>query len=128
MARGVDPTSTFTFGDFQLDCRSGELKKRGRKLRVQQQPIQILSVLIAAAGESVTRDELRRAVWPADTHVDFDRGINKAINRLRQVLGDVAQRPRFIETLPRRGYRFVAPVTRASPAVRVISPRFATRC
>ena len=122
MVRGVDSSSTFTFGDFQLDCRSGELKKRGRKLRVQQQPIQILSMLIAAAGESVTRDELRRAVWPADTHVDFDRGINKAINRLRQVLDDVPQRPRFIETLPRRGYRFVAPVTRVSPAVRVISP------
>jgi DNA-binding winged helix-turn-helix (wHTH) protein/Tfp pilus assembly protein PilF len=121
MVRRADP-ATFTFGDFQLDCRAGELRKRGRKLRVHQQPIQMLSLLIAAAGEVVTREELRDAVWTPDTHVDFDRGINKAINRLRQVLGEAPQRPRFIETVPRRGYRFVAAVSRVAPAVRVISP------
>lgn len=86
MVKGATPPSTFTFGDFQLDCRARELKKRGRTVRVQQQPIQILSLLVAAAGEVVTREELRDAVWARHTHVDFDRGINKAINRLRQVL------------------------------------------
>jgi DNA-binding winged helix-turn-helix (wHTH) protein len=121
MALPRDPSSTFTFGDFQPDCRARELKKRGRRLRVQQQPIQILSLLVTAAGEVVTREELREAVWAHDTHVDFDRGINKAITRLRQILNDVSGRPRFIETVPRRGYQFLAPVTRVS-AVRVISP------
>ena len=114
--------STFTFGDFQLDCRVPELKKRGRTIRIPQQPIQILSLLIAAQGQIVTREELRAAVWAQDTHVDFDRGINKAINRLRQVLGDRSERPRFIETVPRRGYRFVAAVTQVSAPARVISP------
>ncbi len=122
MVTRADHSSTFTFGDFQLDCRARELRKRGRKLRVQQQPIQILARLVAAAGDVVTREELRGAVWAPDTHVDFERGINKAINRLRQVLGEVPQRPRFIETVPRRGYRFVADVTRTAPAMRAISP------
>ena len=112
--------STFTFGDFQLDGRVPELKKHGRTVRIPQQPIEILLVLIAAAGKVVTREELRAAVWSPDTHVDFDRGINKAINRLRQVLGDRLKRPRFIETVPRRGYRFVAAVTSVSAPVRVI--------
>jgi DNA-binding winged helix-turn-helix (wHTH) protein/tetratricopeptide (TPR) repeat protein len=121
MAVRPDSSSTFTFGDFQLDCRIPELKKRGRTVRVPQQPVQILSLLIAAAGEVVTREDLRDAVWAHDTHVDFDRGINKAINRLRQVLGDRSERPRFIETVPRRGYRFIAAVTQVSAPVRVIS-------
>ena len=116
-----DSSSTFTFGDFQLDCSVPELKKRGRTLRIPQQPVQILSLLIAAAGNVVTREELRDAVWAQNTHVDFDRGINKAINRLRQVLGDHPERPRFIETVPRRGYRFVAAVTQVAAPVRVIS-------
>lgn len=117
-----DSRSTFTFGDFQLDGRVPELKKRGRTVRVPQQPVQILSLLIAAAGDVVTRETLRDAVWAQDTHVDFDRAINKAINRLREVLGDRSERPRFIETVPRRGYRFVAAVTQVSTPVRVISP------
>jgi DNA-binding winged helix-turn-helix (wHTH) protein len=121
MAMRLDRSSTFTFGDFQLDGRVPELKKNGRTLRVPQQPIQILSVLIAAAGTVVTREELRAAVWPPDTHVDFERGINKGINRLRQVLGDRLKRPRFIETVPRRGYRFVATVSSVAAPVRIIS-------
>lgn len=121
MAARSDSSSTFRFGDFQLDCRVPELKKRGRRVRIPQQPIQILSVLIAAAGEVVTRADLRDAVWAHDTHVDFDRGINKAINRLRQALGDRSERPRFIETVPRRGYRFIAGVTQVSAPVRAIS-------
>jgi len=103
MAIRLGRPSTVTFGDFQLDGRVLELKKHGRTVRIPQQPIQILSVLIAAAGKVVTREELRAAVWAQHTHVDFDRGINKAINRLRQVLGDRLERPRFIETVPRRG-------------------------
>ena len=115
-------SSTFTFGDFQLDGRARELKKRGRRLRLPQQPVQVLTLLVVRAGDVVTREELRDAVWAPDTHVDFDRGINKAINRVRRVLGDVSKRPRFIETVPRRGYRFVTPVTRVTPPARVISP------
>jgi DNA-binding winged helix-turn-helix (wHTH) protein/Tfp pilus assembly protein PilF len=105
-------TSIFRFAEFELDCRSRELRKRGRRLRVQQQPLEILAMLIAASGDVVTRDELRTRIWGERTHVDFDRGINKAINRLRQLLGDDVARPRFIETLPKRGYRFVADVAR----------------
>ena len=102
----------FRFADFELDGRSRELRKRGRRLRVQQQPLQILAMLVAAPGDVVTRDELRERIWGPSTHVDFDRAINKAITHLRQVLDDDAARPRFIETLPKRGYRFVADVTR----------------
>jgi len=104
-------TGIFRFADFELDGRSRELRKRGRRLRVQQQPLQILTMLVAAPGDVVTRDELRERVWGTSTHVDFDRGINKAITRLRQLLGDDQARPRFIETLPKRGYRFIADVT-----------------
>src|SRR5690348_13897090 len=120
MALGPERRSTFTFGDFQLDGRIPELRKHGRTVRIPQQPVQILSVLIAAAGNVVTREELRAAVWSPDTHVDFDRGINKAINRLRQALGDRLERPRFIETVPRRGYRFVAAVASEAAPARVI--------
>jgi DNA-binding winged helix-turn-helix (wHTH) protein/Flp pilus assembly protein TadD len=102
----------FRFADFELDGRSRELRKRGRRLRVQQQPLQILTMLVAAPGDVVSREELRERIWGAGTHVDFNRGINKAITRLRQLLGDDQARPRFIETLPKRGYRFVANVTR----------------
>jgi len=105
-------TGIFRFADFELDGRSCELRKRGRRLRVQQQPLQILTMLVAAPGDVVTREELRERIWGKSTHVDFDRGINKAITRLRQLLGDDLARPRFIETLPKRGYRFVADVTR----------------
>src|SRR6266550_887062 len=122
MRAGVRSTSIFTFGDFQLDCRSHELRKRGRSLRVQRQSFDVLWLLVAARGNVVTRDELRDAVWARDTHVDFDRGINKAVNRLRQLLGDRAARPRFIETLPKSGYRFLAPVAHVSSRSRIVSP------
>ena len=107
-----DVTGIFRFADFELDARSRELRKRGRRLHLPQQPLQILTILVAAPGDVVTREELRERIWGTGTHVDFDRGINKAITRLRQLLGDDQARPRFIETLPRRGYRFVANVTR----------------
>src|SRR5678815_948742 len=107
-----DVTGIFRFADFELDARSRELRKRGRRLHLPQEPLQILTMLVAAPGDVVTREELRERIWGTGTHVDFDRGINKAITRLRQLLGDDQARPRFIETLPKRGYRFVANVTR----------------
>jgi DNA-binding winged helix-turn-helix (wHTH) protein/Flp pilus assembly protein TadD len=122
MRRANGSTSIFTFGDFQLDCRARELRKRGRSLRLQPQPFEVLSLLVAAGGDVVTREDLRGAVWGRDTHVDFDRGINKAVNRLRQLLDDPVSRPRFIETLPKNGYRFLAPVRRASSRARIVSP------
>src|SRR5262249_28227519 len=88
------------------------------KIRLQEQPLQLLEMLLESPGEVVTREELRQALWPGDTFVDFDHGLNNAINRLREALNDSAETPRFIETLPRRGYRFVAEVTR-EPAAQV---------
>src|SRR5436190_8930038 len=95
------------FGQFEMDEHAGELRKEGIKVRLQEQPLQILQILLEHPGEVVTREELRKRVWPTDTFVDFDHGINNAIKRLREVLGDIAETPRYIETLPRRGYRFV---------------------
>jgi DNA-binding winged helix-turn-helix (wHTH) protein len=98
------------FGAFELHFRAGELRKNGLKIKLQDQPFQVLVMLLRHPGEVVTREELQNAVWPADTFVDFDRGLNKAINKIREALGDSADNPRFVETLPRRGYRFIAPV------------------
>jgi DNA-binding winged helix-turn-helix (wHTH) protein/tetratricopeptide (TPR) repeat protein len=120
--RAAGSASIYTFGDFQLDCRSHELRKRGRALRIQRQAFDVLSLLVEAHGNVVTREALRDAMWAPDTHVDFDRGINKTVNRLRQLLGDRAARARFIETLPKSGYRFLAPVTHVSSRARVVSP------
>src|SRR5262245_21897480 len=98
------------FGLFEFDPQSGELRKQGIRIRLQGQPVEILSVLLARPGELVTREELKKKLWPADTFVDFDRSLNAAVKRLRAALGDSAETPRFIETLARRGYRFIAPV------------------
>lgn len=98
------------FDTFELDLRAGELHKRGVKLRLQGQPVQLLAILLQSAGNLVTREELRSQLWPADTFVDFDHSLHNAIGRIREVLGDSPEIPRYIETLPRRGYRFIAPV------------------
>jgi len=98
------------FGSFETDMRAGELRKHGVRIRLQTQPFQILGMLLERPGEVVTREELRQALWPGGTFVDFDHGLNNAINRLREALGDSAESPRFLETLPRRGYRFIAAV------------------
>lgn len=98
------------FGVLELDLEGGELRKQGVRIRLQEQPLQILTILLEHAGEVVTKDELQRRVWPSDTFVDFDHGLHNAIRRLREALGDSSETPRFIETLPRRGYRFIAPV------------------
>jgi TolB-like protein/DNA-binding winged helix-turn-helix (wHTH) protein/Tfp pilus assembly protein PilF len=98
------------FGVFELDLRSGELQKQGRKIRLEGQPVQVLICLLENPGELVTREDLHRKLWPADTFVNFEHGLNTAVKRLRQALSDSADNPRFVETLPRRGYRFIAPV------------------
>ena len=103
------------FGTFELDIRVGELRKRGEKLRLQGQPLQVLAILLMRAGDLVTREELRAEIWTADTFVDFDHSLHNAIARLREVLGDSAETPRYIETLPRRGYRFIARVDEVKP-------------
>jgi TolB-like protein/DNA-binding winged helix-turn-helix (wHTH) protein/Tfp pilus assembly protein PilF len=98
------------FGVFEADMEAGELRKHGLRLKLSEQPFQILAMLVARPGEVVSREVLRERLWPSDTFVDFDHGLNNAVMRLREVLGDSSDHPRFIETLPRRGYRFIAPV------------------
>jgi len=104
------------FGVFEVDLRAGELRKHGVRLRLQEQPFQILAMLLERPGETVTREELRNRLWTADTFVDFDHGLNKAVNRIRDALGDSATSPRFVETVARRGYRFIADVAVAERA------------
>ncbi len=101
-------SSRVRFGSFELDRRSGELLKGGSRVRLQEGPLRVLQALVDCPGEIVTREELRRCLWPDDTFVDFDNGLNSAVNRLRASLGDRAEKPRFIETVGRRGYRLVA--------------------
>jgi DNA-binding winged helix-turn-helix (wHTH) protein/Flp pilus assembly protein TadD len=110
------PGTRVRFGTFEADFRSGELRCKGFKVKIQELPFQVLTVLLDRPGEVVTREDLRKRLWPADTFVDFDQGLNKAINKLREALGDDANNPRFVETLPRRGYRFIYPVTAVSLA------------
>jgi cholera toxin transcriptional activator len=98
------------FGVFEADLSAGELRKSGVKLRLQEQPFQVLALLLERAGEVVTRGELQQKLWPSDTFVDFDHSLNTAINKVREALGDSASSPRYVETLARRGYRFIAPV------------------
>ena len=105
------------FGIFELDVAAGELRKQGRRINLQQQPCQVLALLLRRPGELVTREELQQALWPGDTFVEFDQGLNTAIKKIRQALGDSAENPRFVETLPRKGYRFIAPVNGAASAV-----------
>ena len=98
------------FGVFEIDLRAGELRKRGIRLKLRGQPFLLLITLLKQRGELVTREELRSTLWPEDTFIDFDHSLGTAINKVRDVLGDSAANPRFIETLPRRGYRFIAPI------------------
>src|SRR5579884_1007502 len=104
------------FGAFELRTDSGELRKHGVRVRLQSQPLQMLLALLEHPGEVVTREQMRNRLWPADTFVDFESGLNTAANRLRMALGDSAELPRFIETLPRIGYRFIAPVQQVRPS------------
>src|SRR6202050_3085663 len=116
MGPAVPPPRTIRFGVFEIDLRSGELQKQGRKIRLEGQPVQVLLCLLESPGELVTREELHRKLWPADTYVNFEHGLNAAVKRLRQALNDSADNPRFVETLPRRGYRFIAPIQAVAPS------------
>src|SRR5438132_3855090 len=117
---------TLRFGVFELDPQAGELRKKGMKIRLQGQPVEILAMLLQHPGEAITRQELQKKLWPADTFVDFEQGLNNAMKRLRASLDDSAENPHFIETLPRHGYRFIGslngsrqvPAERAKPTRR----------
>src|ERR1700758_983282 len=98
------------FSVFEVDLRAGELRKHGLKIRIQEQPFQVLAMLLEHPGEVVSREDLQRKLWSTDTFVDFDHGLNKAISKIREALGDSAESPRFVETVARRGYRFLAEV------------------
>ncbi|MGA2857799.1 MAG: winged helix-turn-helix domain-containing protein [Candidatus Sulfotelmatobacter sp.] len=101
---------TLRFGAFEVHPHTQELRKQGARLRLPAQSVQVLLLLLENPGELVSREELRKKLWPEDTFVDFDHGVNAAVNRLREALGDSAEKPKFVETLPRRGYRFIAAV------------------
>ena len=110
------------FGVFEIDLTAGELRKNGARIRLQEQPFQVLTALLLNAGQVVTRDELREKIWPADTFVDFDHSLNTAVNKIRESLGDSASSPRFVETLARRGYRFIASVDNVRTATAQSAP------
>ena len=111
---GSEVNRIIRFGVFEVDLHSGELRRNGLKVKLQGQPFQILALLLERPGEVVTRDDLRSRLWPADTFVDFEHSLNAAVKRLRETLGDSAEKPIYIETLPRRGYRFLAPIQNGS--------------
>jgi len=110
MTQLADPHRILCFGSFEVDTLSGELRRQGLKIRLQDQPFRLLVLLLGRAGDVVTREELREQLWPADTYVDFDHSLNTAVRKLREALGDSAETPRYVETVARRGYRFIAPV------------------
>ena len=119
MGTALKARSRIRFGEFELDQNAGELCRDGSKIRLQEQPLQILRILLEQPGRVVPREELQKRIWPSDTFVDFDHGINNAIKRLREALGDTAETPRFIETLPRRGYRFLNAVATPNAEVSI---------
>ena len=106
------PARRYRFGVFEADTATGELRKQGIRIRLNAQPFQVLALLLERPGELLTREEISRELWPDGTFVDYEHGVNSAVNRIREALGDTAGNPRFVETLARRGYRFVAPVER----------------
>src|SRR5271166_4256365 len=119
---------TVRFGVFEVDLRSGELRKSGSRIKLQDQPFKVLQILLEHSGDLVTREELQSRIWPEESFGDFDHAVNVAVGKLRTALGDSADNPSFIETVPRRGYRFVAPLdgalveTPAAPALEIVVP------
>ena len=101
------PAPTVRFGSFELDLRRRELRKQGRRIRLQEQPFQLLQILLESPGNVVSREQIQKRLWPEDMVVEFDHGINAAVKRLREALRDSAERPRYVETVARRGYRFI---------------------
>jgi DNA-binding winged helix-turn-helix (wHTH) protein len=128
MTGSVSEVKTRKFGGFVVDVRAAELYRRGKKIKVQHQPMQVLLTLLERPGDVVTREELREKIWTADTFVDFEHSLNTAVKKLRQALGDRAAKSKYVETLPRRGYRFLAAVetndaAAATPAVKLEKAR-----
>jgi len=115
--------STVRFGEFEVDLRSGELHSSGNKVRIQDQPFKVLSILLEQPNQVVTREELQKRIWPEENFGDFDHAVNVAVAKLRTALGDSADTPRYVETIPRRGYRLIAPIERdptvSEPAVEI---------
>jgi DNA-binding winged helix-turn-helix (wHTH) protein len=127
MATSAEPNAVLRFGIFELDPEAGQLYKNGRVVRMQPQPFKLLCLLVENARRLVTREEIQKTLWSSDTFVDFDQGVNFAIKQVREALGEDADRPLYIQTVPRRGYRFLAPVERESgdedPDERSFRPR-----
>src|ERR1700690_3092601 len=115
MATQPRVSTRLRFDGFELDLRAGELRRHGVRLRLRGQPLHVLEILLERAGDVVTREELQSRIWVADTFVDFDHSLHNAIARIREVLGDSADNPRYIETLPRRGYRYIERVDEVKP-------------
>src|ERR1019366_1604145 len=122
MFQSIEPPTKTAFGLYEVDLQTGELWKAGRRIKLQTQPFKVLAALLERPGEIVTRDELQLRVWGPDTTVDFDHSIGTAVNKIREALGDSADNPRFVETLARRGYRFIAPVTHPSASLSATAP------
>jgi DNA-binding winged helix-turn-helix (wHTH) protein len=113
-------SSRVSFGEFEADLRAGELRRNGVKIPLQQQPFQVLAALLERPGQVIARDEIHQRIWSTDTFVDFERGLNKTVNRLRDALGDSAKNPKLIETLTGRGYRLLLPTLRMIDSVAVL--------
>src|SRR5215470_15606547 len=121
MERAIQNAQVIRFATFEVDLRAGELRKGGLKLKFSGQPFQVLAILLERPGDVVTREELQKRLWP-DSFVDVEHNLNTAVNKIREVLGDSAESPRFVETLPRRGYRFIGELERpVEPAVPVLT-------
>jgi len=121
MAETQSRTRLVRFGAFEADLQTGELRKNGVRLKFSGQPFQVLAILLERRGEAVTREELQKRLWP-DTFVDVERNLNTAVNKIREMLGDSAENPRFVETLPRRGYRFIGELKVQDPVVVLVEP------
>ena len=119
MASNVAKPIAYRFGSFEFDPQTGELRKQGLRIRLEGQPVAILTLLLERPNQLVAREELQKRLWPDDTFVGFEQSLNAAVRRLRLALDDSAESPRYIETLARKGYRWVAPVTRTSDVVRI---------
>lgn len=115
MEKAIQTVQVIRFATFEVDLRAGEVRKGGVKLKLSGQPFQVLANLLEKPGEVLTREELQKRLWP-DTFVDVDHNLNTAINKIREVLGDSSENPRFVETVPRRGYRFIATIDNANPS------------
>ena len=125
MAQPIRSANVIRFEGFEVDLRAQELYKAGRKIKLQVQPFQVLAMLLERPGEVVTREEMQKRLWPADTFVDFDHSVNTAIKKLRQALGDDKNKPRFVETLPKRGYRFLVSVKKPATSSAAAEPHVA---